>query len=71
MENPRTQIEFDNSFTYKSYALAFVNNYSVIFYLAFLKVIVPDLVFVVSNFEKTTNSVLGQILHVSGRQSHF
>ncbi|KAJ3641473.1 hypothetical protein Zmor_027980 [Zophobas morio] len=37
MENPRTQIEFDNSFTYKSYALAFVNNYSVIFYLAFLK----------------------------------
>ncbi|RZC33898.1 anoctamin-5-like [Asbolus verrucosus] len=32
-----TQVDFDNSYTYKSYAIAFVNNYSVIFYIAFMK----------------------------------
>ncbi|XP_044261976.1 anoctamin-6-like isoform X1 [Tribolium madens] len=37
LENPRTQVDYDNSFTYKSYALAFVNNYAVIFYIAFVK----------------------------------
>jgi hypothetical protein len=37
-ENPRTQVDFDNSYTYKSYAIAFVNNYCVIFYIAFMKV---------------------------------
>ncbi|XP_068912483.1 anoctamin-4-like isoform X2 [Tenebrio molitor] len=36
-ENPRTQVDFDNSYTYKSYAIAFVNNYCVIFYIAFMK----------------------------------
>ncbi|XP_064213995.1 anoctamin-5 isoform X3 [Tribolium castaneum] len=37
LENPRTQVDYDNSYTYKSYALAFVNNYAVIFYIAFVK----------------------------------
>ncbi|XP_074029186.1 anoctamin-4 isoform X2 [Leptinotarsa decemlineata] len=37
LENHRTQQEYDNSFIYKSYSLAFVNNYSAVFYIAFFK----------------------------------
>lgn len=42
LENPRTQSEFDNSFIYKCYILAFVNNYAVTFYIAFFKVHLHD-----------------------------
>ncbi|KAJ8932911.1 hypothetical protein NQ318_002861 [Aromia moschata] len=37
MENHRTQYHYDNSYIYKSYALAFTNNYSAVFYIAFFK----------------------------------
>ena len=36
-ENPRTQSGWENSFTYKMFAYQFVNVYSSIFYIAFLK----------------------------------
>ncbi|XP_017776100.1 PREDICTED: anoctamin-5-like [Nicrophorus vespilloides] len=36
-ENPRTQSEYDKSFTYKQYILSFVNGYSVIYYTSFFK----------------------------------
>lgn len=38
MENHRTENEFDTAYIYKMYALAFTNNYSPVFYIAFLKV---------------------------------
>lgn len=38
LENPRTQNDFDKGYAYKIYAMAFMNNYSVSFYLAFFKV---------------------------------
>nr|CAH7749352.1 unnamed protein product [Callosobruchus chinensis] len=37
MENHRTQFDFDHSYIYKSFALAFVNNYAAVFYIAFFK----------------------------------
>ncbi|XP_056633855.1 anoctamin-3-like [Diorhabda sublineata] len=37
IENPRTQKDFDNSVLYKLYFLAFANNYTVVFYTAFVK----------------------------------
>uniref|UniRef100_T1K2V6 Anoctamin n=1 Tax=Tetranychus urticae TaxID=32264 RepID=T1K2V6_TETUR len=37
MELPRTQTEFDNSLTLKLYVLEFVNYYSSLFYIAFIK----------------------------------
>lgn len=37
---PRTQSEFDNSFTLKLYLLQFVNNYSSIFYITFIRSVV-------------------------------
>lgn len=37
MELPRTQSEFDDSLTLKVYIFQFVNYYSCIFYIAFLK----------------------------------
>lgn len=36
-ENPRTQSEWENSFTYKMFAFQFVNWYSSLFYIAFFK----------------------------------
>ncbi|XP_030767814.1 anoctamin-3-like [Sitophilus oryzae] len=36
-ENPRTQQAFDNSVLYKRYLLSFINNYTPLFYLAFMK----------------------------------
>lgn len=39
MENPRTQKGFDEAYAYKMYTMAFMNNYSIIFYLAFFKVV--------------------------------
>ncbi|VDM08864.1 unnamed protein product [Wuchereria bancrofti] len=36
-ECPRTQIEFDNSYTFKVYLFQFINYYSSIFYIAFVK----------------------------------
>jgi len=36
-ENPRTQTDFKDSFTYKMYLFQFVNTYSSIFYIAFFK----------------------------------
>lgn len=38
LEMPRTQTDFDNSLTLKMYILQFVNYYSSIFYVAFIKV---------------------------------
>nr|CAB3221917.1 anoctamin-5 [Phallusia mammillata] len=37
MELPRTQIEFDDSFTFKMFCFQFVNFYSYLFYVAFFK----------------------------------
>ncbi|RZC38654.1 Anoctamin domain containing protein, partial [Asbolus verrucosus] len=37
LENPRTQVEFDNAVVYKRYFLGFVNNYASLFYIAFIK----------------------------------
>ncbi|XP_063913062.1 anoctamin-3-like [Zophobas morio] len=37
LENPRTQLEYDNSVIFKRYLLSFSNNYAAMFYLAFLK----------------------------------
>ncbi|KAJ8985729.1 hypothetical protein NQ317_014380 [Molorchus minor] len=37
LENHRTQHQFDNSYIYKSYALAFTNHYAAVFYIAFFK----------------------------------
>ncbi|KAJ8918004.1 hypothetical protein NQ315_011457 [Exocentrus adspersus] len=37
LENPRTQYQYDNSYIYKNYALAFTNNYAVVLYIAFFK----------------------------------
>ncbi|CAH1119327.1 unnamed protein product [Phaedon cochleariae] len=37
LENHRTQHAYDNSYIYKSYSLAFVNNYAAVFYIAFFK----------------------------------
>uniref|UniRef100_A0A914ZLA4 Anoctamin n=1 Tax=Parascaris univalens TaxID=6257 RepID=A0A914ZLA4_PARUN len=36
-ECPRTQTEFDNSYTFKVYLFQFINYYSSIFYIAFIK----------------------------------
>uniref|UniRef100_A0A8R1XKT9 Anoctamin n=1 Tax=Onchocerca volvulus TaxID=6282 RepID=A0A8R1XKT9_ONCVO len=36
-ECPRTQLEFDNSYTFKVYLFQFINYYSSIFYIAFVK----------------------------------
>ncbi|KAJ8962061.1 hypothetical protein NQ314_005844 [Rhamnusium bicolor] len=36
-ENHRTQNDFDNAYIYKTYALAFTNNYAAVFYIAFFK----------------------------------
>ncbi|CAG9769416.1 unnamed protein product [Ceutorhynchus assimilis] len=36
-ENPRTQVDFDNSVLYKKYLLSFMNNYIPVIYLAFVK----------------------------------
>lgn len=36
-ENPRTQSQWENSFTYKMFAFQFVNWYSSLFYIAFFK----------------------------------
>ncbi|XP_032221070.1 anoctamin-3 isoform X2 [Nematostella vectensis] len=36
-ENPRTETDFKDSFTYKMYLFQFVNNYASIFYIAFFK----------------------------------
>lgn len=38
-ENPRTQLQYDNSFILNFYIVAFINSYSAIFYAAFIKVI--------------------------------
>ena len=37
LENPRTQSQWENSFTYKMFAFQFVNWYSSLFYIAFFK----------------------------------
>ncbi|XP_078612198.1 anoctamin-1-like [Branchiostoma floridae x Branchiostoma japonicum] len=37
LEQPRTETEFDDSFTFKMFLLQFVNYYSAIFYIAFFK----------------------------------
>ncbi|XP_077971409.1 anoctamin-5-like isoform X2 [Styela clava] len=37
MELPRTQMEFDDSFTFKMFCFQFVNYYSYLFYVAFFK----------------------------------
>ena len=37
-ENPRTNTDYKDSFTYKMYIFQFVNNYSSIFYIAFFKI---------------------------------
>lgn len=38
LENPRTQADFDNSYVYKCFALSFINYYSAVGYIAFIKV---------------------------------
>lgn len=38
MENPRTQTEYEDSFTFKIFLFEFVNFYSSLIYIAFFKV---------------------------------
>lgn len=39
MENPRTQTEYESSFTFKIFLFEFVNFYSSLIYIAFFKVV--------------------------------
>jgi len=43
LELPRTQIEFEDSFTFKMFCFQFVNYYSYLFYVAFLKNVLAGL----------------------------
>lgn len=43
MENPRTQTEYEASFTFKIFIFEFVNFYSSLIYIAFFKVILLNL----------------------------
>ena len=38
LENPRTQTEYEDSFTFKMFSFQFVNYYSSLVYIAFFKV---------------------------------
>jgi Calcium-activated chloride channel. len=38
LENPRTQTEYENSFTFKIFVFEFMNYYSSLIYIAFFKV---------------------------------
>ncbi|GJQ85109.1 hypothetical protein Trydic_g20241 [Trypoxylus dichotomus] len=37
LENPRTEVEYDNSLIYKRFVLTFINGYAVTFYVAFFQ----------------------------------
>ncbi|XP_060527052.1 anoctamin-8-like isoform X4 [Cylas formicarius] len=58
LENHRTQDAFVNAYIYKSYALAFTNNYAPLFYIAFFKVLTER-----TKPRSALSTVSGQVFH--------
>ena len=59
LENPRTQTEYEDSFTFKMFSFQFVNYYSSLVYIAFFKVTVTEVVLKLAGRPGTARALHG------------